>query len=102
MGDRPFTEAEAARKLNISKATLARERLAGRIHPVRIGQRVIRYTDDILTEYIEQCRNTPARSATTGSASAAGRTTGAAPGMTPPVDRQGAKALALQTFKKAS
>lgn len=47
----PFTEAEAARKLGVSKATLTRERLAGRISPIRMGQRIIRYTDAILNEY---------------------------------------------------
>jgi hypothetical protein len=53
--DAPFDEAEAARRLNVSKATLARERLSGRIHPMRIGQRVIRYTQEILDEYRRSC-----------------------------------------------
>lgn len=50
-----FDEAEAARRLTISKATLSRERLAGRIHPIRIGPRVIRYTQEILDEYRRRC-----------------------------------------------
>jgi hypothetical protein len=52
-----FDEAEAARSLIVSKATLARERLAGHIHPIRIGPRVIRYTQEILDEYRRQCPN---------------------------------------------
>lgn len=50
-----FDEAEAAKRLTVSKATLARERLAGRIHPIRIGPRIIRYTQEILDEYRRRC-----------------------------------------------
>lgn len=57
MSDKPFTEAEAALKLGISKTSLVRERLAGKVKPIRIGQRIIRYTDEILEEYLRQCRN---------------------------------------------
>lgn len=57
----PFSEAEAAHRLGISKPTLARLRLAGQIHPMRIGPRIIRYTDEILDEYRQQCRNAPAK-----------------------------------------
>jgi hypothetical protein len=95
-----FGEAEAARKLTISKALLARERLAGRIHPMRMGQRVIRYTDEILDEYRRLCRNAPDKSATTGSASGRDRSNGAEPGTTPPLDRQSAHRLAQQTFRR--
>ena len=102
MAEKPITEAEAAERLGISKATLARERLAGHVHPIRIGQRIIRYTDSILDEYLRQCRNTPAKAATSGYPSDRGRTTGAAPGTTPTPDRRDAHLLAQQTFRKAS
>lgn len=51
----PFTEEEAARKLGLHKQALVRERMAGRIVPIRMGKRVIRYTDAILDDY----RNRP-------------------------------------------
>ncbi len=97
-----FSEAEAARRLGISKGTLVRERLAGRIRPIRIGARIIHYTPAILEEFEEQCRNGQDKSATTGSANDAAPATGAAHGSTPPLDKHDAKALALQIFKKAS
>ncbi len=50
-----LTETVAAQRLGVSKATLSRERLAGKIHPIRMGQRIIRYTDAILTEYRNRC-----------------------------------------------
>lgn len=96
----PFTEADAARKLGISKATLTRERLAGRIHPIRMGQRIIRYTDEILDEYLRQCRNAPDKSATTGSPSGPDRSNGAGRGMTPPLDKHDAHRLAQTIFKR--
>ena len=96
----PFTEGEAARKLGVSKATLTRERLAGRIHPIRMGQRIIRYTDDILSEYLTQCRTGSDKSATTGSASVPARSNGAGLGTTPVLDRQSAHRLALTTFRR--
>jgi hypothetical protein len=49
--DRRFTEAEAAVRLGISKASLMRERVAGRIRPYRFGSRTFRYTEEILDEY---------------------------------------------------
>ena len=98
----PFTEAEAARRLGVSKATLSRERLAGRIKPIRIGQRIIRYTDEILDEYLQQCRNASAKSETTGSASGPAPSSGAARGTTPSLDRQSAHHLAQMTFKRQS
>lgn len=98
----PFTEAEAARKLGVSKATLTRDRLAGKIHPMRFGQRVIRYTDAILEEYRQQCRNAPDKSETTGSAKGPDRSSGAAPGTTPALDRQSAHRLAQAIFKRPS
>ena len=102
MLEKPITEAEAATRLGISKATLARERLAGNIHPVRIGQRIIRYTETILDEYVTQCRSTPDKSENSGSRSERARTTGAEPGSTPAHDRHDALLLAQQTFRKAS
>jgi hypothetical protein len=50
-----LTETAAAQRLGVSKATLSRERLAGRIHPIRMGRRIIRYTDAILDEYRNRC-----------------------------------------------
>ena len=97
-----FSEAEAARRLGISKGTLIRERIAGRIHPIRIGQRIIHYTQPILDEYERQCRNIPAKSETSGSAGDSVLRIGAERGTTLPVDRQGASLLAQQTFKRAS
>lgn len=35
MNDKPFSEQEAANRLGFSKATLMRERIAGKIHPMR-------------------------------------------------------------------
>lgn len=60
----PFDEAEAARRMGVSKASLTRERLAGKISPIRIGARIIRYTDEIIDEYLNQCRNAPTSVAT--------------------------------------
>lgn len=51
MNAEKFDEAEAARRLGISKATLSRARLAGDVFPMRHGKRVIRYTEAILDEY---------------------------------------------------
>jgi hypothetical protein len=92
-----FTEAEAAERLGISKATLTRERMVGRIGAIRIGQRIIRYTDEILSEYLRQCES--GKSATTGSAGGATPTAGAGPGSTPLLDRPSASRLAQQTFR---
>lgn len=96
----PFDEAEAARRLGMSKATLTRERLAGRVRPMRFGQRVIRYTDEILNEYRELCRNDPDKSENTGSRSAPDRTVGIERGTT--LGRQDAHRLAQATFSKPS
>ena len=95
-----FGEAEAARRLGISKSTLLSERMAGKIHPMRMGQRIIKYTDAILAEYRESCRNVPERLEATGSASAQGRITGAERGSTPTLDRRDAHRLAQATFKR--
>lgn len=97
-----FSEDEAARRLTISKSTLVRERLAGRIFPIRMGARIIRYTDAILEEYKCRCRNAPDRLATSGSASAPDRPSGAERGTTPPLDRQSAHRLAQTIFKRGS
>jgi hypothetical protein len=96
----PFDEAEAARRLGMSKATLTRERLAGKIHPMRHGVRIIRYTDAILAEYQDKCRNAPDKSETTGSRSAQARPNGSERGTTPAADRHGAHHLAQTIFKR--
>ncbi|WP_291773842.1 helix-turn-helix domain-containing protein [Luteibacter sp.] len=98
----PFDEAEAARRLGVSKATLMRERAAGKIHPMRIGKRVIRYTESILNEYREACRNVSAKSATSGSAKGRVQTSGAEPGSTPILDKRDAHRLAQTIFKRPS
>ena len=102
MSEETFTEAEAARRLKISKTTLVRERMAGRIAAIRMGQRIIRYTDAILDEYLEQCKHGPGKSATNGSPSAQGRTRGAERGSTPQLDKHAANLLAQRIFKRAS
>lgn len=53
--DLPFNEAEAAKRLGVSKSFLLRERVAGRIEPMRHGKRIIRYTNRILAEYRTRC-----------------------------------------------
>lgn len=98
----PFDEAEAARRLGVSKATLMRERVAGKVHPMRMGQRIIRYTESILDEYRQQCRNAPAKSATTGSASAADRRSGIEHGSMQMLDKRDAHHLAQTIFKRRS
>ena len=98
----PFTEAEAARRLGISKATLTRDRVAGKARPMLMGLRTIRYTDEILKEYRELCRAGSGKSETTGSVSGQARSTGAERGMPPTLDRQSAHRLALATFKRPS
>jgi hypothetical protein len=94
-----FTEDEAARRLGVSKASLTRERLAGKIAAIRMGRRIIRYTDSILAEYQNKCRTAPGNLETTGSVSARAPTPGAERGTTPALDRQSAHRLALATFK---
>lgn len=98
----PFDETEAARKLGISKATLSRERLAGKIHPMRHGQRIIRYTDAILDEYRELCRNAPDKLETSGSRKGPAPVSGAERGTTHGLDKHDALRLAQTTFRKAS
>lgn len=46
-----LTEEQAARHLGISKASLTRARYRGEIYPIRMGQKIIRYTHEILDEY---------------------------------------------------
>lgn len=98
----PYDEAEAARRLGMSKASLIRERLAGHITPFRFGERIIRYTDDILEEYKQRCRNASAKSETTGSANGPGPSSGAGRGTTQLLDRQDAHRLLQRMLKKAS
>jgi hypothetical protein len=100
--DATFTEAEAALKLGISQATLVRDRLAGRVFPMRYGQRIIRYTEAILAEYQESCRNAPEKSAATGSRSAPAPRNGAERGTTPALDKRDAHRLAQTIFKRRS
>lgn len=97
-----FNEAEAARRLRISKASLVRARLRHEIHPIRIGPRIIHYTQEILDEFEQRCRNAPVKLENTGSASAQARSSGAERGMTLIPDRRSASLLAQQIFKKAS
>lgn len=101
MSDR-FNEAEAARRLKISKASLSRERLRGNIHPIRIGPRLIRYTQAILDEYEQRCRNVPDKSENTGSVSAPAPSSGVGRGTTPSLDKHDAHRLAQTIFKRAS
>lgn len=97
-----FDEAEAAKRLGVSKSTLTRERMRGAILPIRIGPRVIQYTQAILDEYEQQCRNVSAKSETSGSASGQDRSSGAERGSTAQPDKQSAHLLAQRIFKKAS
>lgn len=97
-----FDEAEAARRLGVSKASLSRERLRGNIHPIRIGPRIIHYTQEILDEYEHRCRNIPDKLATTGSVKGPAPNNGAERGTTPNLGRQDAHLLAQTIFKRAS
>ena len=97
-----FDEAEAARRLTISKAALQRERIRGNIHPIRIGPRIIRYTQAILDEYEQRCRNVPAKLESSGLPADPAPSSGAGPGTTPPLDRHDAHRLAQTIFKRAS
>lgn len=60
------------------EADQADARRSGKVHPYRYGPHTIRYTMAILREYQESCRNAPAKSETTGLASAEARSSGAA------------------------
>lgn len=102
MSEQPFDEAEAARRLGISKATLSRDRLAGKIHPMRHGQRIIRYTEAILDEYRALCRNAPDKSETIGSRKGQAPASGAEHGTTRGLDKRDALHLAQTIFRKAS
>jgi len=96
----PFDEAEAARRLGMSKATLMRERVAGRINPMRFGQRLIRYTEEILEEYRQLCRSGLDKSVTSGSAKGKALMPGAGHGSMPTLGKQDAHHLAQSIFKK--
>jgi hypothetical protein len=95
-----FTEAQAAKKLGISMSLLRRERARGRVHPIRYGERVIRYTDEILIEYQQLCRNGLDKLASTGSANDPAPTGGVERGLTPALGRQDAHHLAQAIFKR--
>jgi Helix-turn-helix domain len=96
---RTFNEAEAARRLGVSKATLTRERAAGRIHPYCIGQRVIRYTDEILGEYLETCRVAPRVPAVRALTKRLDTNVGRRRSETPMLSREDGHLLARATFK---
>ena len=94
-----LTEAQAAKRLSLkSKDALRRERYAGRIAFVRV-RGTIRYTPDQLAEYI-RCQTVPAKSATTGSASAPTARSGVGRGSTLPPDRRDGLALAQEILRK--
>lgn len=95
-----FNEAQAAKKLGISKSLLMRERARGRVHPIRYGQRVIRYTDEILIEYQQLCRSGLDKLANTGSANDQALSNGVEHGSTPALGRQDAHHLAQAMFKR--
>jgi hypothetical protein len=95
-----MTEAEAAKRLRISRSTLMRDRLAGKARPIIYGKRTIRYTLAILEEYRETCRTSLDKSATSGSPSGPALSNGAAPGMTGALDRHDAHRLAQATFRR--
>lgn len=98
--EREITEAQAAADLGISKATLARDRAAGKVAPIIHGKRTIRYTESILREYQQQCRTVSDKSETTGLASAPVRNFGNERGSTSALDRRDAHRLALVTFRR--
>ncbi|MBU8539495.1 helix-turn-helix domain-containing protein [Roseomonas tokyonensis] len=90
-----LTEAEAAKRLGVSAATMQRERKRRRIRHVIIGGRP-RYTADHLAEYltaqeVAPCReadtSTPARSPAIGLASGRTAGSGAGPGTILTLDR---------------
>ncbi|KAJ4853174.1 helix-turn-helix transcriptional regulator [Xylella fastidiosa] len=95
-----YTEEEAARRLLVSKATLTRERMAGRIHPIRISTRIYRYSNQIIEEYIQQCRNVQDKSGNTGSVGVPTLKTGIEHGASLLLDGQSAHLLAQRIFKK--
>ncbi len=95
-----YGEGEATRRLYISKTTLTRERIAGRIHPIRISTRIYRYSNQILEEYIQQCRNVLEKSGIIGSASALVPKIGAALSLMLLPDKQTAHLFAQRIFKK--
>jgi excisionase family DNA binding protein len=103
-----LTEREAASRLGISAATLARLRRARRISHRKIGSQ-IRYTYEDIAEHLNNgripCRVEnleQAKSPTTGSASAKIPVTGAAPGSIQRLDKHVALASALKTLSRPS
>ncbi|WP_370287795.1 helix-turn-helix domain-containing protein [Siccirubricoccus soli] len=104
----PFTEAEGARRLGVSKATLQRERKRGRIRFMMIGGRP-RYTLAFLAEYMasrevapcaEADRSASGKSPATGSASGRAAPCGAGPGSTQLPAKLAEHHSALQIFGK--
>lgn len=49
-----YTERETARMLGVSVATLRRVRNTGNIRCRRISERIIKYTDSDISDYIER------------------------------------------------
>jgi hypothetical protein len=102
-----ITEKEAAEMLNISLATIRRERNRENISYRRIAGS-IKYTEEDLIEYLDNGRvsckrnNTLAKSGITGCHSEKGLTPGVGPGSTSVHDKQSAHRLAQMTFRKPS
>ncbi|ALR07801.1 DNA-binding protein [Xylella fastidiosa] len=95
-----YGEGEATRHLCISKTTLTRERIAGWIHPIRISTRIYRYSNQIIEEYIQQCRNVQDKLGNTGSVGVPTLKTGIEHGVSLLLDGQSAHLLAQRIFKK--
>jgi hypothetical protein len=102
LDDDEFDEAEAARRLGISKATLSRDRLAKKVFPIVYGKRTIRYNKAILEEYRALCRKGLDKSGSTGSANDPAPTAGAEPGSTPQLGKRDAHRLAQAILKRGS
>src|SRR5689334_16272684 len=87
-----YTEEQLATELDVSTATLARARRAGKLSFTRIGNRV-RYTAAHLAAYLEQneCGSTSSPAKATASTTSAGPT---------PMDPQAAHRLAREIAGK--
>ena len=93
---------EAAARLGVSPEFLNNERRRGNIGFVKLG-RLIFYTDDILSEYLNRCTHPPknlARSASIGFPSDGVAANGAGHGTTVKLDRHDAHHLAQRIFKR--
>lgn len=99
MSDKPLTEQQAADRLGFSKATLTRERLAGKIHYMRQGARIIRYKQEFLDEYELKCTNGLDKSVNTGSVKGVAVSNGVGLGSIQKLDKQDVHHLAQSIFK---